>query len=269
MPEFLISPQALIEKIGTAATPLLFDTCRHEAFAASERVIAGAKWRSHREVDAWAPEIPVGAEVVVNCLHGHQMSQSSVARLRARGVRARQLAGGIEAYIDAGGPTILKSDTLPAYYDGTTRWVTGSMPDGDAMAAAWFIRRFIDPTAEILFVHADWVKDAAKELDAVPFHTPDTEFGYDDEQSSVERLLKQFDVKDDALHRLARIVGSSGSAAAPESAGLRALSHGIRASSGNDQEAQSKGMVIYDALYAWCRNAVSEVQDGPTQATAR
>ncbi len=112
MAPFTITAESLIPKIGTADTPILFDTCRHEAFKATDHVIPGVKWRSHRAVDDWISEIPSDANVVVNCLHGHQMSLSTVARLRAKGINARQLAGGLEAYIDAGGVTILKSDAL-------------------------------------------------------------------------------------------------------------------------------------------------------------
>ncbi len=110
MSPFFISATDLIDLVGTAQAPMLFDTCRAEAFCASDRIIAGAKWRSLRTLDDWITEIPQGRDVVVNCVHGQQMSQSAAARLRQKGVNARVLQGGIAAYIEAGGITIAKSD---------------------------------------------------------------------------------------------------------------------------------------------------------------
>ena len=144
MSPFFISVNDLIARIGTAQAPMLFDTCRAKAFASANRVVAGAKWRAHSAIDDWITEIPEGADVVVNCVHGHQMSQSTVARLRQLGVNARVLAGGIDGYIEAGGVTIEKSDTLPQFPRtgdtlgdaGTARKSTGSPAPGSSGASS-------------------------------------------------------------------------------------------------------------------------------------
>ncbi len=269
MAPFSITAEDLIRTIGTARAPIRFDTCRGEAFEALDRVIAGAKWRSHRAVDDWVREISAGADVVVNCLHGHQMSLSTTARLREKGVNARQLAGGIEAYIEAGGVTIKKSDALPTYHDGATRWVTRANPKVDRIACPWFIRRFVDTTAEILYVNADWVKETAIELDAIPFDVPETDFSHEGEKCSFDVFLDRFDVEDSALRHLARIVRGADTARLdlePEAAGLLAASLGVSAANHDDHAALSQGMVIYDALYSWCRNAVSETHNWPAHA---
>lgn len=107
-----IAPDELAAAIGLPHCPILLDTRRQSAFDAADRVIAGAAWRDHRAVDQWGPLIPSDRDVVVYCVHGHQVSRSAVARLRERGLNARVLTGGIEAFIDAGGITIRKMDDL-------------------------------------------------------------------------------------------------------------------------------------------------------------
>ncbi len=272
MSPFWISAEDLIDRIGTPRAPMLFDTCRGKAFAAADRVIAGAKWRSQRAVDDWIAEIPANADVVVNCLHGHQMSQSTTAQLREKDVNARALEGGTDAYIEAGGVTIAKSDALPKYHEGATRWVTRERPKVDRIACPWFIKRFVDPAAEILYVHADWVKDSAIELDAIPFDVPDTDYSHDGEKCSFDVFLDRFGVEDSALRHLARIVRGADTARLdlePQAAGLLALSLGVSAANHDDHAALDQGMVIYDALYSWCRNAVAETHSWPAQAAGQ
>ncbi len=272
MPPFFISSADLIERVGTARAPMLLDTCRAKAFCAGDRVIAGAKWRNLRTLDDWITEIPQGRDVVVNCVHGHQMSQSAVSRLRQKGVNARVLQGGIAAYTEAGDITIAKSDDLPNYHETVTRWVTRERPKVDRIACPWFIRRFVDPSAEIHFVEDDCVKDAAVELEAIPFDVPETDFGHDGEKCSFDTFLDRFGVEDDALHHLARIVRGADTARLdlePEAAGLLALSLGVSAANQDDHASLAQGMVIYDALYSWCRDAVAETHNWPTQASGQ
>ena len=272
MSSFWISTSDLIQRVGIPRAPILFDTCRPEAFACAERVIAGAKWRDQRTVDAWAADIPAGAEVVVNCLHGHQMSQSTVARLRHMGVNARVVEGGIEGYIDAGGITVAKSDALPKFHEGTTRWVTRERPKVDRIACPWFIKRFVDPTAEILFVQAEWVEKAAIELEAIPFDIPDTDFSPVGEKCSFDTFLDRFEVEDEALRHVARIVRGADTGTLdlePQAAGLLALSLGLSAANDDDLATLDQGMVLYDALYSWCRNAVAETHDWPAPAAGQ
>jgi hypothetical protein len=45
---------------------------------------------------------------------------------------------------------------------------------------------------------------------------------------------------------------------APQSPGLLALSLGLSANYSNDHEMLEHGMVMYDALYAWCRDCQGE-----------
>ena len=130
-------------------------------------------------MNAWIEEIRLPAETVFYCVHGHQMRQSPVSLLRAKSVNARKLVGGIDAYVEAGGVMILKSECLPKPYDTPSSWITRECPKGNRLACLWFIERFVDPRAEILYADADWVMGSAVELDAIPFDIPDTDFSRD------------------------------------------------------------------------------------------
>lgn len=79
------------------------DVRRKGAYDAAPDKIEGAAWRDPERVDEWAREY-AGAEVVVYCVYGHEVGQSTAARLRDAGVGARFLAGGIEDWKKAGRP---------------------------------------------------------------------------------------------------------------------------------------------------------------------
>jgi len=91
------------DEIGAGAQVPLLDVRRKGAFEASAELIAGAAWHDPEAVDRWAAEF-AGREVVVYCVYGHEVGQSTAARLRDAGVAARFLSGGIEAWKAAGLP---------------------------------------------------------------------------------------------------------------------------------------------------------------------
>jgi hypothetical protein len=53
---------------------------------------------------------------------------------------------------------------------------------------------------------------------------------------------------------------------APQAAGLYAVSLGLSHSFADDHEMLRHGMVLYDALYAWCRSCQAETHGWPPQA---
>ncbi|HEY5636314.1 MAG TPA: Fe-Mn family superoxide dismutase [Burkholderiales bacterium] len=79
------------------------DVRRKGAFDASKEVIPGAVWRDPQTVDAWAPALR-GQKVAVYCVYGHEVGQSTAARLRLAGVDAGFIAGGIVDWKAAGRP---------------------------------------------------------------------------------------------------------------------------------------------------------------------
>ena len=53
---------------------------------------------------------------------------------------------------------------------------------------------------------------------------------------------------------------------AAQAAGLLAISLGLSAVEADDLRQLEKGMVIYDALYGWCRYATAETHNWPSKA---
>lgn len=80
----------------------LLDVRRPEALAASTETIAGAQWRNPAQVDQWSADLRREQPVVVACAHGHDIGHATALALRARGIDARYLAGGVEGWRSAG-----------------------------------------------------------------------------------------------------------------------------------------------------------------------
>jgi len=153
-----------------------------------------------------------------------------------------------------------------------TKWVTRERPKIDRIACPWLIRRFIEPEAEFLYVPTERVFALAAETGAIPYDIPGAEpFAHDGELCSFDAFIKHYKLDDPALHRLALIVRGADTARhdlAPQASGLHAISLGLSATIPDDHAMLAHGMVIYDALYAWCRDLQSEVRNWTPAATA-
>jgi rhodanese-related sulfurtransferase len=255
-----ISPAQLhASRIGPDA-PLLIDVRRAEAFAADPAMLAGATWRDPFAVLEWEKFLPRHRPVVVYCVHGHEISKNTCAALRSAGIPARILAGGIEDARAAGLPTMAKvaGVKVPSPAMSPSRWITRERPRIDRIACPWLVRRFIDPLAEFIYVPAGIVLAQAGERDAIPYDIPGVRFTHRGERCSFDALIEDFALAEPALARLATIVRGADTDRpdlAPQSAGLVAVSLGLAANFADDLEMLERGMVLYDALYAWCRDA--------------
>ncbi|MBM3367986.1 MAG: thiosulfate sulfurtransferase GlpE [Betaproteobacteria bacterium] len=98
-----IDPRQLSSQLGSPTPPLVIDVRRETVYATAPDRIAGALRRDPEAVAAWGPALPQDQPVVVYCVHGHQVSQNAAAALRAQGLQARFLDGGLEAWRAAGG----------------------------------------------------------------------------------------------------------------------------------------------------------------------
>ena len=246
-----ISPQDLHSSIGNAASPLIIDVRRPDAFDTDDTLIAGAIRRRPDQVERWWNEIPKGRRVVAYGVRGQQVSQGVAAALAAAGLDAGYLEGGISAWRELGLPTRRRIGAAPG------KWVTRERPKVDRIACPWLVRRFIDPEAEFLYVPSAQVREVAAKTGAVPYDIADVEFGHIGDQCSFDAFIRIYGISDRALDRLALIVRGADTGApelAPQSPGLVALSQGLSATFADDHEMLKHGMVVYDALYAWCRS---------------
>jgi Fe-Mn family superoxide dismutase len=87
-----------------AAAALVLDVRRRAVYEQSDAVIPGAQWRDPGDVASWAAQLPSDRDVVVYCVYGHEVGRATALRLRAAGIRARYLRGGIDAWQAAGKP---------------------------------------------------------------------------------------------------------------------------------------------------------------------
>jgi hypothetical protein len=145
--------------------------------------------------------------------------------------------------------------------EDTSRWVTRERPKIDRIACPWLVARFIDPSAEFLFVPSGQVMNVAKETSAIPYDIPGVELSHVGELCSFDAFLKKYGLSDPALAKLAVIVRGADTDRldlAPQAPGLLAISLGLSRCYADDQEMLKHGMVVYDALYAWCRELHGE-----------
>ncbi|QPC88431.1 sulfurtransferase [Mesorhizobium sp. NBSH29] len=260
-----ITVQKLISLVGTDRCPMIVDVRRSAVFQVASTRIAGAVWRNHMDPQDGLMHLYPRGPLVVYCVHGHNVSEIAAAKLAAAGVEAAVLEGGIEAWIAAGGPVVSRAarDVEPGL-PVPSLWVTRERPKIDRIACPWLVRRFFDPFAIFHFVDAVWVKDVAAEMGAIPFDIDDVHYSHQGEQCTFDTMLSEFGLIDPALLRIAQIVRAADTARldlAPQAAGLLALSLGLSATEGDDLKQLDKGMVIYDALYGWCRHGVGETHN--------
>jgi rhodanese-related sulfurtransferase len=245
-----VSPHDLYARLGTAASPVVLDVRCSEAFGADNAVIAGAIHRPPESVPLWLGDLPSGRPIVVYCAQGHEVSQDVAAALRTAGVPAAYLEDGIAGWKERRLPTRRKSE-VPV-----ERWVTREHPKIDRIACPWLVLRFINPEAEFIYVPPSDVLKVAAERGAIPYDIKDVEFGHAGERCSFDAIIGHFGVADPALDRLATIVRGADTSRpdlAPQCEGLLAISYGLSANFPDDHDMLKHGLVIYDALYTWCR----------------
>jgi rhodanese-related sulfurtransferase len=252
-----VTPAALRQSLAKERPPLVIDVRREPAFRSAPDWLRGALRRDPEHVARWQAALPRSARVVVYCVHGHEVSQGVARELRARGLDAAYLDGGIEGWRTLGGELDAKA------HEAASRWVTRERPKIDRIACPWLVRRFIDPRAEFLYVPRDAVMRVAAEARATPYDVPDVRLSHAGEHCSFDAFLAAFRLREPALDELARIVRGADTGRldlAPQSAGLVALSSGLSRVYADDHEMLAHGIVMYDALYCWCKEGKPEAQ---------
>ena len=146
------------------------------------------------------------------------------------------------------------------------KWITRERPKIDRIACPWLITRFIDQEAEFLYVPADQVFRVAQETGAIAYDIPGAELSHVGELCSFDAFLKKYALTDKALQQLAVIVRGADTSRldlTPQSSGLYALSLGLSQNYADDYEILKHGLVMYDALYAWCKHCQTETHNWP------
>lgn len=267
---YFLTPQQLWSLVGTADAPTILDVRRREIYDPAPGVIPTATWSQPETFAEWVPALTGDRPVVLICRYGHQLSQMIAADLRQRGIAAQVLEGGYQAWAEAGLPLTAKSALDRFAAKSPSLWVTRRRPKIDRVACPWLIRRFIDANARFYFVDPTEVVNTANETGAIPFDIEGVEISHEGERCSFDTMLKLFGLEGEPhLARLALIVRGADTARpdlAPEAAGLHAISLGLSALAGDDDHGLlERGFMVYDALFAWLRNAANERHNWPAK----
>ena len=147
------------------------------------------------------------------------------------------------------------------------KWVTRERPVIDRIACPWLIARFIDKEPEFLFVAPDQVKSVAAQTGATPYDVPGVEYTHVGDGCSFDTFVSKHGLdRDPAIVTIAAIVRGADTDRhdlTPQSAGLLAISMGLRDVTPDDHEVLKHGFVIYDALYAWASRRKAETHSWP------
>jgi rhodanese-related sulfurtransferase len=260
-----ITPDKLSRLVGTPKSPLIVDVRTEEDFAADPRLIPGSL-RRNAELTSSAHEFD-GRPLAIVCHKGAKISQGLAAYLRNEGVSAEVLEGGFVAWRDAGLPLISTRHFPKRDGKGRTLWVTRERPKVDRIACPWLIRRFVDPDAVIMFVKPSEVIAVAERFGAAAFDVEGVFWGHRGELCTFDAMLEEFGLQTEPLMRLADMVRGADTARldlSPQAAGLLAASLGLSRMYADDLEQLEAGMLLYDAFYRWCRDAIEETHNWPS-----
>jgi len=233
--------------------PQVLDVRRAPAFESDPVLIPGAVRCAPEDVEGRAASLEPWRPVVAVCVHGHEVSQNAAATLAGLGYTAHSLADGIKGWQSDEGMT--------APYRPPSRWVTRERPKIDRIACPWLIRRFIDPSAEFFYVPNADVRTFAAANAATPYDVPDVEYTHRGPECSFDTFIRIQKIDDRALAELAKIVRGADTGMldlAAQAPGLLAVSLGLSRMIADDHAMLRWGMLVYDALYTWCRDAVGE-----------
>jgi len=248
-----ITSDELQQRLGAFPPPALIDVRRQPAFDADPVVIPRAMRRAPEAIAEWARDLEPWRAIVVYCVHGHEVSQNATAFLRQAGFAAHALDGGIEGWRANSGATVP--------FTPPSRWVTRERPKIDRIACPWLIRRFIDPAAEFFYVPNAEVRAFAAANGATAYDIPDVTYTHVGDQCSFDVFIRIHKISHPALDALATIVRGADTSAmhlAAQAPGLLAASLGLSAMFADDHAMLKWGMLVYDSLYAWCREAQAE-----------
>jgi hypothetical protein len=127
-------------------------------------------------------------------------------------------------------------------------WATRTPVSADRVAAAWLVRRFIDPEAKFLLLGAD---DKAPE-NALGFGYPGATFAKSDGRGGFDALLVHFEYSGNpGLTKLAQLVRAleGGGDKPPEAASVETLLNNAHRRARNESEILAESEKIFDMLY--------------------
>ena len=255
-----ISVEKLNRLVGTPSCPVVLDVRTEDQFRSDARLIPSAVYRSHASIAGWqGPSAPTA--FVVLCQDGKELSPGAAALIRSTHSSAEILEGGFDAWRASGLPLVPNERIPLRHAEDRTLWVTRERPKVDRIACPWLIRRFVDRNALFLFVAPAQVEATADRLGATPFDVEGVFWTHRGDRCTFDTMVAEFGLATEPLLRLATIVRGADTGRpdlSPAAPGLLAVSLGLSRMFSDDIEQLEAGLLVYDALYRWCRDATSE-----------
>lgn len=100
-----ITPNDLKNLLAARQDVTVLDVRRQGDYDADQVKLPGAKWKNPEKLADWCTALPKDKDIVIYCARGGSVSNSVVDALQGKGLKARFIEGGIEAWKAAGGAT--------------------------------------------------------------------------------------------------------------------------------------------------------------------
>ncbi len=151
------------------------------------------------------------------------------------------------------------------------KWITRSHVHVDRVACPWLIKRFIDNAATFIFTAQKNIDQVARDTAAIPFDAPGVKLGHHEGRCSFESIILEYNLKDTALLRMAKIIHAADVAEdiekEPLARGIEAIAQGYSLRFPDDDENLQRQFEVYDSLYAWCRLDAAKESNACAKAT--
>src|SRR5215510_2284376 len=144
------------------------------------------------------------------------------------------------------------------------KWVTRRQIRVNRTATCWLVRRFIDPTAEFIFVEPDEVASTETEQSAIGFDAPNATYPHKNEKGlcSFAALVQERFSDNAVLMEMARIVQAADFKDQlddhPAARGLQLISQGFPLVTKDDHETAVRAAFVYDSLYTSIESSKTE-----------
>ena len=100
-----LTPEELKSLLSGPERPTLLDIRRNADYDSDKTIIPGAQRRDPEKIIDWRRELQKNKLVIVYCVRGGSVSNSVVDHLRAQGLDAKFIEGGIVAWKNSSGDT--------------------------------------------------------------------------------------------------------------------------------------------------------------------
>ncbi len=104
--ERTITPNALQTLLAAGTSITLLDVRRNDDRDKEPTAIPDARWLDPAAVEDWSNDLDTDSEIVLYCVRGGSVSNAVVDALQAKGLKARFIEGGLEAWKATGGTTV-------------------------------------------------------------------------------------------------------------------------------------------------------------------